>query len=657
MSQWDAERPGLGDADGLGTVLQSVGAHLSTVADQADRVEQAAATVRESWTGAAAEAWAEQATELAQRVRALDDPIRAGAQAVDDYAEAITWIAARTAQALLDVEHADRMSRQAADDLRLLRADATADDADVRLALYRTQRWEEEQRQADLVLTGLVHEREAADSTVVARLRDALPAEWDRSGRLAGTLDPGVFAGSQTDLSALGLWALGLPEGAEGDTALRWLAGQLSDADLEALLDRCPQIAVRLMHEDDSGAFAAEYPELAAALEVEDPDARIAAVAAAFAALTPAETAALARSHPGVVHNLDGAPLTVRIAANRVAIRAAIVDAGEQSARLDEAIARRGTLEHPAAQRERFALLAEQEALRDRITWCRSLLAGDLDPGSDNPKKPPTGHQVVLFDPDSGQLGELVGSVDAASLAVLVGGTGTNLTNMDGQRDRSWELVAESKGSLAVITYLGGPMPQSLAEAVSTGCASTIGPRLAAFANGVRAGSTAPVTIAGHSYGGLVVGTAEKNGMVVDRVLLIEASGSGVRDVSEYAAPDTPRYSMTAPGDAIEAVQAIEAHGQDPDEVSGVVRLETGRVDDDDPGSELVRGSSSHSGVFESGTTAWKNIYRVMIGDEVTLWTPPTDVVIGTTRNGQPVTQRVYPMEDPTFNPPTQDVP
>jgi hypothetical protein len=664
MSQWDAQTPGVCDRDGLEALVGRLAEHLGVLGEQASRVEAVVAQTQGSWTGLGADAWVERGAGVAGLVRGWDGPLRAGAQAVNDYVWAVVSIGARAQVAVEDLETARGQVQRARQALARLRALPDPDDFEVRLALGRVQRFEEDEASAVSVLRWLGTERREADQMLVARLRGAMPAAWSGSGGLAATLDPGAFCrqgGAGVDLSALGLWACGLAEGVQGDAALRWLAGRLSGEDLEALLARCPALAVRLMRADTTGAFEAAYPGLATALLVEDPDARIAAVLEAFAGLSAEEVAVLARTYPGVVHNLDGAPLGVRITANRIAIRATITDAEQRLAALDARIAELEELcgyDRGRWGDELLRCRLERDDLRWRIPWCESLLTGDADPGEYDPYQPPTGHQVVLFDPDAGQFGELVGDVDAPNVAVLVGGTGTNLTTMDGQFDRAWDLVSGGGEQLAVITYLGGPMPQ---DAVTNSpwrhFADTIAPHLASFANGVRAASDAAITVAGHSYGGLVVGTAEANGMVVDRILLIEASGSGVRSVQEYAAPDTPRYSMTAPGDFIEPVQASEAHGRDPDELDGVVRLETGRTVDTDPSSDLLSGFGSHSQVFGVDTTAWKNIYNVMTGGQVDLWTPPSDIPIGVGVNGMTITERHFPMEDPSYVPPTQDVP
>ena len=53
-------------------------------------------------------------------------------------------------------------------------------------------------------------------------------------------------------------------------------------------------------------------------------------------------------------------------------------------------------------------------------------------------------------------------------------------------------------------------------------------PRLVAFSEDVaRAAGQRPVTYIGHSYGGSIVGTAERFGLTADRVIYTEAAGAG----------------------------------------------------------------------------------------------------------------------------------
>ncbi|WP_188037349.1 alpha/beta hydrolase [Actinotalea sp. JY-7885] len=254
------------------------------------------------------------------------------------------------------------------------------------------------------------------------------------------------------------------------------------------------------------------------------------------------------------------------------------------------------------------------------------------------------------------------GELGGRGIWSLLGGTGTNETKMPGQYDRAMTFVeaAEPRGSLAVITYLGGPMPQSItADAPHSHYALDQAGALRDFVAGVERPEGVPLTVVGHSYGGSVVGAAEAAGMVADRILHVESAGAGpnVFNVQDNADPSTPRYSMTAPGDAIGATQGLQAgpfgHGADPDLLDGVVRLETGRIDADDPNSGIVQGLASHSAVFNRGTTAWENVLAVMTGGEATMYTEP-DMHMSAGRH--PVAVPHYPMSDPDFVPPTVQV-
>ena len=98
-----------------------------------------------------------------------------------------------------------------------------------------------------------------------------------------------------------------------------------------------------------------------------------------------------------------------------------------------------------------------------------------------------------------------------------------------------------------------------------------------------------PVTYIGHSYGGSILGTAEALGLTADRTLYVAAAGAGVGvdDPSDWhnRNPDVLRFSMTAPGDLIEAGAGHPGgpHGADPDEMPGVIHLATGDYDDGRP--------------------------------------------------------------------------
>ena len=667
MSRWSPDDPGAGDADGMEDLVLRLASHLDVLSTTGREIGVLVARAREGWTGQGAQAWETSASARAAECATVEQEVRRGAEVVNTYVNSVLSIRSRAMYAAEDLDSARGMLRRAEDAWRTLQSDPDRDDFDLRMALGAVQCAEQEVLDCRAVLDRLAVERQRLDDEASAALATGTPADWTAAGAVARRLPTDLFAGSTTSIADQ---VRALPDGAEGDAAARWIVGRLTAEQFDALLAACPELAVRLMRAD-TGAFAARFPALAAATQVVDMDERIAAIVAATSAMSAEELALVARMHPGVVGNLDGMPLTARIEANRIAVAAALVE-GER--RVDEVRARLAELvgqTSPDAMREFAALIEERNALVVAVDWYGELLTEEVVTiDGTGEKLAVTGHQVVLFDPGTGQFGELVGYAGAPNLAVLVGGTGTNTGTMDGQRARAWEFVDVNRRGLAVITYLGGPMPQSVYienpaarhafEAVDAAYATAIGPRLASFANGVRAVTGATITVAGHSYGGSVVGAAETRGMVVDRIVHIESAGAGpgVSSVRDYAAPDTPRYSMTAPGDFIGTFQGVSVgtvlgHGADPDELGWVTRLETGRTDRNDPTSPMLQGLSSHSQVFDTETDAWQNIEQVMTGGQVSVWTDRRDAIA----LGLMDPQYEYPMQDPAFTPSTRDVP
>jgi hypothetical protein len=399
-------------------------------------------------------------------------------------------------------------------------------------------------------------------------------------------------------------------------------------------------------------------------------------VAAWWASLSPTAQDLLVDRAWAQLGNLDGIPYPVRIRANRLAISAEL----EREVRRQAALAAEKTvLEAQIAD-----LLASDtrvpqtirllENLRTRIddidaacarssttsAWYQTLLGTDLRDDKGELIDPP--RQVVLFDPAGGRFAEVVGDLSTAtSVGVLVPGTGAHVGPDDGTYQRAVEFVGDEKGTLAVITFIGGPMPQNaIVDSPFNSYARAIGPGLAQFVAGIDHAPGASVTVVGHSYGGSIVGAAEMAGMRPDRVLHVESAGigPGVTSPDQLPWPDTPRYSMTAPRDLITISQGQYAgdavgHGADPDEFPGVTRLETGLWVDGKPDSGALTGYHSHGGVFTQGSTAWINILAVMTGDDVDLYTPPSEV---TTPQGLPIDVQ-YPVEDPGFESPRASIP
>ena len=319
-------------------------------------------------------------------------------------------------------------------------------------------------------------------------------------------------------------------------------------------------------------------------------------------AMTPDQRQRLIDEFPKQVGNTDGVPWDMRAAANRVNIAQAIADE-----RRDDG---------PASQR--------------RIAFYQGLLAEVDDPARSGRR---VDRQILAFDPDRASLIELNGNLATAkSLAVMVPGMNTTIADSAANTKTARRFVSATRGEVATITYLGGTFPRGdnvvagVADAADPRYALEMAPRLVAFSEDVdrtvnATGRDIPVTYIGHSYGGSIMGTAEVFGLTADRTLYLAAAGAGVGvdDPSDWhnRNPDVLRFSMTAPGDFIEAVQGNPAspHGADPDEMTGVITLAAGDYDDGRP----MAGPRAHTDIVNAPSDSWRNILAVITGDSPAL--------------------------------------
>ena len=343
-----------------------------------------------------------------------------------------------------------------------------------------------------------------------------------------------------------------------------------------------------------AGAWPAQAADVVAGWPATSQD----RIASQIAAMTPEQRQQLIDEFPKQVGNTDGVPWDMRVAANRVNIAQAIMDE-----RADD----------PDAKR--------------RIAFYQGLL-GEIDDPTRSGRR--VDRQILAFDPGRAALVELNGNLPgASSVAVLVPGLNTTIEGSGANTETARRFVLATHGDVATITYLGGPFPQggnlatALADAANPRYALDMAPRLVAFSEDVdrtvdAAGRNIPVTYVGHSYGGSIVGTAEALGLTADRTLYVAAAGAGVGvdDPGDWhnRNPHVLRFSMTPPGDFIEAVQGIPGgpHGADPDELPGVIRLATGHYDD----GRLMAGWEAHADVINwAPSDAWRNVLAVITGD------------------------------------------
>jgi hypothetical protein len=480
-----------------------------------------------------------------------------------------------------------------------------------------------------------------------------------------GVLEPGARAGLVGDAAAHGdggSWA--------AVTTLLW---RLSPPALEGLLVGAPALARRVVDaappgERTPGGRLSVVLWRAALLA---PAAGALLVAAELASMPPGLRRAVALLHPRLMTGAAAAPPADRFAASRVLVAADL-------ARLNE---RRRTA--PAEERARLdrRISWERDLLDAKVELRRPNGAVsrhahqivEFDPSGDGRIVEVIGdlgraEHLAVFVPGTGSdLDRYPGTFARMlpfaaadpSLAVVVWqGADHPDQPFDDGRPPLDDLVSSAWRDPGGVPGAIRSWPREHVIAAGLRDAADVaGPALARDVAGLRAAAAGPasdLTVLGHSYGGSIVGSAELHGMVADRVVHIASAGAYVDDVSRYTAPPsvTQRFSMTAFDDPIRLSQGHDGrdagarlrqlmpgvldpltvglpdvaddiwgpasqvgHGRDPDLMPGVVRLDTGVHDD----GTLVQG---HSGMFQPGSTAWRNLLAVMTRGKVEVLEP-----------------------------------
>ncbi|MGW6613299.1 alpha/beta hydrolase [Streptomyces erythrochromogenes] len=309
-------------------------------------------------------------------------------------------------------------------------------------------------------------------------------------------------------------------------------------------------------------------------------------VARFFAGLDEAARAALVRSHPLVVGNLDGAPLTLRYEANRLAVAAT----GD---------ARYASLAAP----DRLILAFDPRG-RGQV----AEVFGDLEhaahvsvivPGSDN--------DAASYDarraPHTGPAG-MARALRTATGADAAGGSAADGSVADGSA--ADESVADGSvtdgsvtggsvtgGSVAVIAWTGYTTPVGVGLDAADGRLAAAGAaRLARFTAGLDAvGAPDPVLFC-HSYGSVVCGLAARH---TDATDVVAFGSPGMRaDTADGLHTGARVWAARGPSDWIADVPNVRVagigHGADPTSAAFGAR----RV----PAAD-VRG---HAGYFTPGT-------------------------------------------------------
>ncbi|WP_016906645.1 alpha/beta hydrolase [Streptomyces xiaopingdaonensis] len=316
------------------------------------------------------------------------------------------------------------------------------------------------------------------------------------------------------------------------------------------------------------------------------PGAEPADVATYFAGLRDAG-ARLARRHPLVAGNLDGAPPRLRYRANRLALRA---ERARQHARAKD------TGRTPA------------ERARARA---RAAHYGRLGTA---------GRQILAFDPRGrGQVAEVLGDLGTADrVAVLVPGADTDLARLEGKgADRygrplgaAEALRAEMRHAAprvrtAVVAWVGYTAPSGLGPDAATGRLAEAGaPRLKRFLRGLAAAGAPADAVFCHSYGSVVCGLAA-HGTDAFRDLVVYGS-PGVRADSAGELGSARVWAARSGGDWIGRVPHVDigglGHGADPADRGFGARV----VD--------TSGAEGHAGYLVPGTASLRNFASIALG-------------------------------------------
>ena len=588
-AQWTDDNPGSSNPDGLRILSTQLSEAVKDLATAKTALATAIGAATEKWSGAAAQAFVDEATGLLPEFHTIGAVFEADSGNVANYAQTLDDIRSdwRSAVAVGDGAEEEwvRANRSmSAAEVGLTLDGAPLDRTDFTRILHRHQEANDALIAANNAKDASVQRRRAADNAFIAG--DSGNSPFNRY-----LADGKVFSG-------------------------------LTPAEQLKRISGMSALELELLHQKNPALFDGliSYPIHDGVTESEISRWQ-STVSKWWASLSPAEQAALGIGAAALIGNLNGIPwVPARTAANRLNVQREIDRLTKYRKGLTATV--------PVSD---YGLTEPNP----EITRVDQLLATYRKILSDNA-------QVVVFDPrDDGKYAELHGTLDASTrnVGVLVPGTTNNMVSAAGSFDKTTTSFfvngEQNHDHLAMITWMGCDLPNEIfPNAVSTSYAEKGGGPLAAFQialdhelkNAAAGGPEARTVLAGHSYGGSIVGDAEKIGFPSTAVMHIESAGAGpgVWNVDQYADPDRQRYSMIAPGDPMgefrgyidTGVGHIESpHGADPNLLPGVKDLTTG----DYTNGKVIQGSDAHSGVFQPQSDAWTNMYDVFTDRSPTL--------------------------------------
>ncbi|MFG2438482.1 alpha/beta hydrolase [Streptomyces sp. NPDC048508] len=317
-----------------------------------------------------------------------------------------------------------------------------------------------------------------------------------------------------------------------------------------------------------------------------DPDATPARLAGFFDTLDAHQRARLAHRYPLAVGNMNGAPVTLRYQANRLALQ------------------HERKVEQRRTHDKRFSAVGQYDAAR-RMHRYEALLDGD--------------RKILAFDPNgSGRIAEVFGNLDTARrVSVVVPGVDTDLLTFQrsvkqysapvGMASSLYaaQRAADPAARTAVIAWADYTAPSGLGIDSATAMRAQEGAvRLNALLRALP--GTKPVALYCHSYGSVLCGVAAHS--LPSRVSDIAVAGSpGMRAANTAGLHTTARvWAMRDADDWIQDVPHLEVgglgHGADPVSKGFGARLLS------------ADGAKGHAGYFQPGTESLRNFAEIGIG-------------------------------------------
>lgn len=320
--------------------------------------------------------------------------------------------------------------------------------------------------------------------------------------------------------------------------------------------------------------------------------------AAYWAALSPAERAAVIQQYPDVIGATDGLPAGARDEANRILL--------QRDLALPDGDPRRENAETVSASLTRI----ETE---------------HFDPRTGQPVEA----QLLIYDPEAdsgdGRAAIVIGDADTAdNVAFVVPGITNQVSTMPDQTGDGWNVYREAREgaapdeTTAVVVWSGYDEPDDQwAEATATqDRADDGGALLAASYNGLMVSRTDDpyTTVIGHSYGSTVVSYAvTKYDIHPDNVVFIGSPGAGQADNADDLYPSDVWVGL-ASTDNVDHSSVVTDLGTDPaDDAFGATQFQAEVVNKDDGASGSVAGD--HSRYLADNSESLYNITSIIVGD------------------------------------------